>query len=396
MEISKLSKLITPSGTMAISNKARILREQGKPVIGFGAGEPDFPTPEYVVKDVQVAAEDTSNHKYSPVAGLTILKDEIVRTSKLYSGINLQQENILVSNGGKHAILTTFMSILNPGDEVLIPSPYWTTYPEAVKISGGNPIIVDTEFDDDFKVNTDQLDALKTSKTKILVWVSPSNPTGVVYTKEEAEKIYNWAFENNVWILSDELYEHLVYEGMTSPSPAQYDTELNNTIIINGVAKAYSMTGWRVGWIIANTDVIDMAKKIQSHATSNVSNISQIAAYSALKNGLNETKIMKESFNRRRLYAIEEFSNIENVNLIKSTGAFYLFPDVSYYSSNGVINGVHNSIDFCNWLLDEYFIAFVPGEVFGKNGFLRCSYALSDDDLHEGLSRFSKAIKEIQ
>ena len=396
MEISKLSKLITPSGTMAISNKARILREQGKPVIGFGAGEPDFPTPEYVVKDVQVAAEDTSNHKYSPVAGLTILKEEIVRTSKLYSGINVQQENILVSNGGKHAILTTFMSILNPGDEVLIPSPYWTTYPEAVKISGGNPIIVDTEFDDDFKVNTDQLDALKTPKTKILVWVSPSNPTGVVYTKEEAEKIYNWAFKNNVWILSDELYEHLVYEGMTSPSPAQYDTELNNTIIINGVAKAYSMTGWRVGWIIANTDVIDMAKKIQSHATSNVSNISQIAAYSALKNGLNETKIMKESFNRRRLYAIEEFSNIENVNLIKSTGAFYLFPDVSYYSSNGVINGVHNSIDFCNWLLDEYFIAFVPGEVFGKNGFLRCSYALSDDDLHEGLSRFSKAIKEIQ
>ena len=396
MEISKLSKLITPSGTMAISNKARILREQGKPVIGFGAGEPDFPTPEYVVKDVQVAAEDTSNHKYSPVAGLTILKEEIVRTSQLYSGINVQQENILVSNGGKHAILTTFMSILNPGDEVLIPSPYWTTYPEAVKISGGNPIIVDTEFDDDFKVNTEQLDALKTSKTKILVWVSPSNPTGVVYTKEEAEKIYNWAFENNVWILSDELYEHLVYEGMTSPSPAQYDTELNNTIIINGVAKAYSMTGWRVGWIIANTDVIDMAKKIQSHATSNVSNISQIAAYSALKNGLNETNIMKESFNRRRLYAIEEFSNIENVNLIKSTGAFYLFPDVSYYSSNGVINGVHNSIDFCNWLLDEYFIAFVPGEVFGKNGFLRCSYALSDDDLHEGLSRFSKAIKEIQ
>ena len=396
MEISKLSKLITPSGTMAISNKARILREQGKPVIGFGAGEPDFPTPEYVVKDVQVAAEDTSNHKYSPVAGLTILKEEIVRTSQLYSGINVQQENILVSNGGKHAILTTFMSILNPGDEVLIPSPYWTTYPEAVKISGGNPIIVDTEFDDDFKVNTDQLDALKTSKTKILVWVSPSNPTGVVYTKEEAEQIYNWAFENNVWILSDELYEHLVYEGMTSPSPAQYDTELNNTIIINGVAKAYSMTGWRVGWIIANTDVIDMAKKIQSHATSNDSNISQIAAYSALKNGLNETKIMKESFNRRRLYAIEEFSNIENVNLIKSTGAFYLFPDVSYYSSNGVINGVHNSIDFCNWLLDEYFIAFVPGEVFGKNGFLRCSYALSDDDLHEGLSRFSKAIKEIQ
>ena len=396
MEIAKLSKLITPSGTMAISNKARVLREQGKPVIGFGAGEPDFPTPEYVVKDVQVAAEDTSNHKYSPVAGLTILKEEIVKTSELYSGINVNQENVLVSNGGKHAILTTFMSILNPGDEVLIPSPYWTTYPEAVKISGGNPVIVDTEFGDDFKINTDQLDALKTSRTKVLVWVSPSNPTGVVYTKEEAEKIYTWAFENNVWILSDELYEHLVYEGKTSPSPAQYDTGLKNTIVINGVAKAYSMTGWRVGWIIANTEVIDMAKKIQSHATSNVSNISQIAAYSALKNGLDQTELMKESFNRRRLHAIEEFSNIENINLIKSTGAFYLFPDVSYYSSNGVISGVHNSIDFCNWLLDEYFIAFVPGEVFGKNGFLRCSYALSDDDLHEGLSRFSIAINDLK
>ncbi|MDC3392468.1 pyridoxal phosphate-dependent aminotransferase [Acidimicrobiia bacterium] len=396
MEIAKLSKLITPSGTMAISNKARVLREQGKPVIGFGAGEPDFPTPEYVIKDVQVAAEDTSNHKYSPVAGLTILKEEIVRTSELYSGLNINQENVLVSNGGKHAILTTFMSILNPGDEVLIPSPYWTTYPEAVKISGGNPVIVDTEFGDDFKINTDQLDALKTSRTKVLVWVSPSNPTGVVYTKEEAEKIYTWAFENNVWILSDELYEHLVYEGKTSPSPAQYDTGLKNTIVINGVAKAYSMTGWRVGWIIANTEVIDMAKKIQSHATSNVSNISQIAAYSALKNGLDQTELMKESFNRRRLHAIEEFSNIENINLIKSTGAFYLFPDVSYYSSSGVISGVHNSIDFCNWLLDEYFIAFVPGEVFGKNGFLRCSYALSDDDLHEGLSRFSKAINDLK
>tara|TARA_B110000438_G_scaffold59002_1_gene59068 strand:+ start:5859 stop:7064 length:1206 start_codon:yes stop_codon:yes gene_type:complete len=396
MEISKLNKLITPSGTMAISNKARKLKEQGKPVIGFGAGEPDFPTPQYVVEDVQLAAEDTSNHKYSPVAGLDILKEEIVRTSSLYSGINIGKENIVVSNGGKHAILTTFMSLLNPGDEVLIPSPYWTTYPEAVKISGGSPVIVNTEFDEDFKVNKNQLEAHKTSKTKVLVWVSPSNPTGVVYTKKEAEEIYNWAFENNIWILSDELYEHLVYEGVTSPSPAQYDKELKNTIVINGVAKAYSMTGWRVGWIIANKEVIDMAKKIQSHATSNVSNLSQIAAYSALKNGLDATNMMKESFNRRRINAINQFTQIENVELIKSTGAFYLFPNISYYCTNNVIQGVNNSVDFCNWLLDEYYIAFVPGEVFGMNGFLRCSYALSDADLNEGLSRFAKAIKDIK
>lgn len=396
MEISKLNKLITPSGTMAISNKARELKEQGKPVIGFGAGEPDFPTPQYVIEDVQLAAEDTSNHKYSPVAGLDILKKEIVRTSSLYSGINAGKENIVVSNGGKHAILTTFMSLLNPGDEVLIPSPYWTTYPEAVKISGGTPVIVNTEFDEDFKINKDQLEALKTSKTKVLVWVSPSNPTGVVYTKDEAEEIYNWAFENDIWILSDELYEHLVYEGVTSPSPAQYDKELKNTIVINGVAKAYSMTGWRVGWIIANKEVVDMAKKIQSHATSNVSNLSQIAAYSALKNGLDATNMMKESFNRRRINAINQFTQIENVELIKSTGAFYLFPNISYYCSNNVIQGVNNSVDFCNWLLDEYYIAFVPGEVFGMNGFLRCSYALSDADLNEGLSRFAKAIKDIK
>ncbi len=396
MKISKLSSLITPSGTMAISNKARLLREQGKPVIGFGAGEPDFPTPSYVIKDVQAAAENPAYHKYSPVAGLNILKDEIVRTSKSYSGIETASENVLVSNGGKHAILTTFMSILDPDDEVLIPSPYWTTYPEAVKISGGKPVIVDTFFEDDFKINVEQLNLLKTDRTKILVWVSPSNPTGVVYTKEEAERIYNWAFENDVWILSDELYEHLVYEGNTSPSPAQYDKELKNTIVINGVAKAYSMTGWRVGWIIANSEVIDMAKKIQSHATSNVSNLSQIAAYSALKNGLDETNIMKQSFNRRRLFAIEEFSKVENVKLIQSTGAFYLFPDISYYCSGNVINGVNSSIDFCNWLLEEYYIAFVPGEVFGKEGFFRCSYALSDENLEEGLKRFSKAIKDIK
>jgi aspartate/methionine/tyrosine aminotransferase len=396
MQISKLNELITPSGTMAISNKARLLKQQGKPVIGFGAGEPDFPTPNYVIKDVQIAAEDPVNHKYSPVAGLEILKDEIVRTSDLYSGINIQNDNVLVSNGGKQAILTAFLSILDQGDEVLIPAPYWTTYPEAVKISGGEPVIVDTSFEDDFKISTSQLDSLKTNKTKILVWVSPSNPTGVVYSKKEAEDIYQWAFENDIWILSDELYEHLVYEGTTSPSPARYDTDLKNTIVINGVAKAYSMTGWRVGWIIANTDVINMAKKIQSHATSNVSNLSQIAAYSALKNGLDETEIMKKSFNRRRMFAIEEFSKIEKVNLIKPLGAFYLFPDISYYCNDKVIPGVNNSIDFCNWLLDEHYIAFVPGEVFGKNGYLRCSYALSDENLKEGLERFAKAIKSLK
>ena len=394
MDISKLNSLITPSGTMAISNKAKELKEEGKPVIGFGAGEPDFSTPSYVIEDVKKAAEDPKNHKYTAVAGLEILRNEISRTTSIYSNFDSDPNNIVITNGGKQAIFNSLIAILDPGDEVLIPTPYWTTYPEAVKISGGVPNFVETNYQDNFKVSVEQLEENRTDKTKALVWVSPSNPTGIVYSKEEAEKIYEWAFKNNLWIISDELYEHLVYEGETSPSPAIYDPQFKNTIVVNGVAKSYAMTGWRVGWIIGNSDVINMSKKIQSHATSNVANLSQIAALSALKNGLNETNKMKEAFNKRRLYALKAFKNIKNINLVEPTGAFYLFPDISYYC-DGKIKNVSNSIEFCNWLLDEHYIAFVPGEVFGVNGYLRCSYALSDDDLAEGLKRFSEALNNL-
>ena len=394
MDISKLNKIITPSGTMAISNKAKMLKKEGKPVIGFGAGEPDFPTPSYVIDDVKAAAENPENHKYTAVAGLEILRNEIANTTSLYSGFESDPNNIVVSNGGKHAIFTTLISILDQNDEVLIPAPYWTTYPEAVKIIGGTPKIVTTTFQENFKVTVEQLNENLTDRTKALVWVSPSNPTGVVYTKKEAELIYEWAFKNNIWIISDELYEHLVYEGEKTPSPAIYDPKFSNTIVINGVAKAYSMTGWRVGWIIGNDEVINIAKKIQSHSTSNVANLSQIAATSALKNGLDETNKMKEAFDKRRLLALDIFNNLENVKISKPNGAFYLFPDISYYC-NEKIKNVSNSIDFCNWLLDEHYIAFVPGEVFGAEGYLRCSYALSDNDLNEGLSRFSEAVKNL-
>ena len=394
MDISKLNKIITPSGTMAISNKAKILKKEGKPVIGFGAGEPDFPTPSYVIDDVKAAAENPENHKYTAVAGLEILRNEIAKTTSLYSGFESDPNNIVISNGGKHAIFNTLISILDQNDEVLIPAPYWTTYPEAVKIAGGVPKIVTTSFQDNFKVTVEQLNENLTDKTKALVWVSPSNPTGVVYTKKEAELIYEWAFKNNIWIISDELYEHLVYEGEKTPSPAIYDPNFQNTIVINGVAKAYSMTGWRVGWIIGNDDVINIAKKIQSHATSNVANLSQIAATSALKNGLDETNKMKEAFDKRRIFALDIFNNIKNIKISKPNGAFYLFPDISYYC-NEKIKNVSSSIDFCNWLLDEHYIAFVPGEVFGAEGYLRCSYALSDNDLNEGLSRFSEAVKDL-
>ena len=393
MDISKLDQKIKPSGTMAISNKSRELKSQGKPVIGFGAGEPDFPSPDYVVEAAIKAAADPKNHKYSPAAGLESLRQIIAKTTKDYSGFEINSDNVIVSNGGKQSILTAFLSILDPGDEVIIPAPYWTTYPEAVKIAGGNPVFIETEKSNNFKVTVEQLEKSKSKNTKMLVWCSPSNPTGVVYSKEEAEEIYEWIFKNDLWILSDELYEHLVYEGETSPSPAIYDPELKNTIVVNGVSKSYSMTGWRVGWLIGNKSVIGLGKKIQSQATSNVSNVSQLAAEAALLNGLEVTNEMKIAFNRRRLFATEKINSIPNLNVVDSTGAFYLFVDVSHYCSGK--NGLNTSEEFCDWLLENYFIAFVPGEVFGTPGFMRLSYALSDEDLDSGLSRLSEAIDNL-
>ena len=393
MDISKLDQKIKPSGTMAISNKSRELKSQGKPVIGFGAGEPDFPSPDYVVDAAIKAAADPKNHKYSPAAGLESLRQVIAKTTKDYSGFEINSDNVIVSNGGKQSILTAFLSILDPGDEVIIPAPYWTTYPEAVKIAGGTPVFIETEKSNNFKVTVEQLEKSKSKNTKMLVWCSPSNPTGVVYSKEEAEEIYEWIFKNDLWILSDELYEHLVYEGETSPSPAIYDPELKNTIIVNGVSKSYSMTGWRVGWLIGKKSVIGLGKKIQSQATSNVSNVSQLAAEAALLNGLEVTNEMKIAFNRRRLFATEKINSIPNLNVVDSTGAFYLFVDVSHYCSGK--NGLNTSEEFCDWLLENYFIAFVPGEVFGTPGFMRLSYALSDEDLDNGLSRLSEAIDNL-
>ena len=393
MDISKLDQKIKPSGTMAISNKSRELKSQGKPVIGFGAGEPDFPSPDYVVDAAIKAAADPKNHKYSPAAGLESLRQIIAKTTKDYSGFDINSDNVIVSNGGKQSILTAFLSTLDPGDEVIIPAPYWTTYPEAVKIAGGTPVFIETEKSNNFKVTVEQLEKSKTKNTKMLVWCSPSNPTGVVYSKEEAEEIYEWIFKNDLWILSDELYEHLVYEGETSPSPAIYDPELKNTIIVNGVSKSYSMTGWRVGWLIGNKSVIGLGKKIQSQATSNVSNVSQLAAEAALLNGLEVTNEMKIAFNRRRLFATEKINSIPNLNVVNSTGAFYLFVDVSHYCTEK--NGLNTSEEFCDWLLENYFIAFVPGEVFGTPGFMRLSYALSDEDLDNGLSRLSEAIDNL-
>jgi aspartate/methionine/tyrosine aminotransferase len=379
---------------MAISNKARELKAQGKPVIGFGAGEPDFPSPDYVVEAAKEAIQDPKNHKYSPVAGLASLRSEIARTTLEYSGFEVDPNNILVSNGGKQAIITCLMAILNPTDEVIIPAPYWTTYPEAVKIAGGNPVFIKSSKEQDFKIDVAMLEEARTDKTKLLIWCSPSNPTGVVYSKDEANAIYQWVFDNNIWIMSDELYEHLVYEGVTTPSPAMIDKDLNNTLIINGVSKAYSMTGWRVGWLIANSEVLGLAKKIQSQATSNVTNISQLAAESALKNGLDVTNEMKIAFERRRNYAIKKIKSIKNLSVVNGTGAFYLYVDVNFYCTGKFLK-INSSEDLCNWLIENYYIAFVPGEVFGTNGFMRLSYALSDEELEDGLERLATAINDL-
>ena len=395
-DISKINDNIAPSATMEITAKARELKSLGKPVIGFGAGEPDFPTPSYIVEDAKKAAENPIFHKYSPVNGLPSLREEIARTAEEYSGYKISPDNALVTNGGKQAIITAFMSILNPQDEVIIPKPYWTTYPEAVKIAGGKPIFIESSITSNFKVTKEQLEEARTENTKVLVWTSPSNPTGAVYSPKESKEIYEWALSNNLWIMSDELYEHFVYEGDPTPSPAIIDSELRNTLIINGVSKAYSMTGWRVGWLIGNNEVINVSKKIQSHGVSNVSNISQAAAESALKNGLDETLKMKDAINRRRLLAVDILSNTKYIQTNTPNGAFYIYPDVSKVIEKRVIKNVNSSYDLCNWLLEELHIAFVPGEAFGTPGFIRCSYALGDDDLNEGLSRLSKSFNDFQ
>lgn len=385
---------IAESATLAVDAKAKALKAAGEPVIGFGAGEPDFPTPAHIVEAAVAACRDPKNHRYSPAAGLPELREAIVAKTLRDSGWQTTASQVLVTNGGKHAVYNTFEALLNPGDEVLLPAPYWTTYPEPVALAGGKTVVLPTDAQSGFKVTVDQLAAARTPATKALVFVSPSNPTGAVYSRDETEAIGRWALEHGIWVITDEIYEHLVYGGREFHSIATLVPELEDRLVIlNGVAKTYAMTGWRVGWMIGPPDLIKAATNLQSHSTSNVANVSQRAALAALTGDLSAVAEMRAAFDRRRQRMYALLNEIDGVYCPEPEGAFYAFP-----SFEGVlgrtINGrtASSTTELAEIILEEVKVAVVPGEAFGAPGYFRFSFALGDDDLVEGIERIADLI----
>ncbi len=392
--VSDLLGGLAPSATLAVDAKAKALKAAGEPVIGYGVGEPDFPTPAHIVEAAAVACYVPSNHKYTPTAGLPELREAIAEKTLRDSGVSVKPSQVLVTNGGKHAVATGFMTLLNPGDECIIPAPYWTTYPEAVYLAGATPVPVMTSQENGFRLTVEDLERVRTPKTKLVVFVSPSNPTGAVVAAEEVAAIGRWAAEHDIWIMADEIYEHLTYGDAKHVSIAAVAPELGDRwIIVNGVAKTYSMTGWRIGWMIGAPDVMDAAINYQSQTTSNISNISQRAAIAALNGGLDEVYAMREAFDRRRQTMVAMLNSIEGVHCPVPEGAFYCFPNVSELLGRSFGGQVANSsAELATVLLDTIKIAVVPGEAFGAPGFFRFSYALSDDQLAEGLERFASFV----
>ncbi|GAA3028449.1 pyridoxal phosphate-dependent aminotransferase [Kitasatospora albolonga] len=389
---------IAESATLAVDAKAKALKAAGRPVIGFGAGEPDFPTPDYIVAAAVEACQDPKNHRYTPAGGLPELKAAIAAKTLRDSRYEVDASQVLVTNGGKQAIYEAFAAILDPGDEVIIPAPYWTTYPEAVKLAGGVPVDVVSDETTGYKVSVEQLEAARTEQTKVVLFVSPSNPTGAVYTEAEAEAIGRWALEHGLWVLTDEIYEHLVYGDATFTSlPALLPELADKCIVVNGVAKTYAMTGWRVGWLIGPKDVVNAAANLQSHATSNVSNVAQRAALAAVSGDLSAVDEMKEAFDRRRKTIVRMLNEIEGVLCPEPEGAFYAYPSVKELLGKE-IRGKRpaTSAELAALILDEAEVAVVPGEAFGTPGYLRLSYALGDADLVEGISRMQKLLGEAR
>jgi len=389
--LSKRITSIAESATLKVDAKAKALKAEGRPVISFAAGEPDFPTPAHVVDAALAAVNDPANHRYTPAAGLPALREAIAKKTLRDSGWEVSANQIVVTNGGKQAVYQACATLLDPGDEMLLPAPYWTTYPEAITLAGGKPVVVFAGADQDYKVTVEQLEAARTPKTKALMFVSPSNPTGAVMTLEETQAIGEWAVQHGIWVIADEIYQNLVYEqglehavSIAEAAPAVQD----RCILVNGVAKTYAMTGWRLGWMVGPQDAITAAANLQSHLSSNVSNISQLAGLAALEGDQTAAQEMRDAFNNRRRVIVDGLNAIEGVFCPEPTGAFYVYPDVT-----GLLNREWagrtptTSLELADLILDECEVAAVPGEAFGPSGYLRFSYALGDADLAEGLSR---------
>ncbi len=384
---------IAESATLAVDAKAKALKAKGENVIGFGAGEPDFPTPENIVEAAVRACRDPKHHKYSPAAGLPELREAIAVKTKRDSGFECQASQVLVTNGGKHAVFTAFAALCDPGDEVICPAPYWTTYPEAITLAGGVPVVVMTDETTGFKVTIEQLDAALTPRTKVLLFVSPDNPSGAIYSPEEVEAIGRWAVDKGVWVLTDEIYEHLVYGDHRFVSMPTVVPELaNQCVIVNGVAKTYAMTGWRVGWMIGPSDVMKASINFQSHSTSNVTNVAQIAALEAVSGDLSAVAMMREAFQRRAITMHRMLNEIPGVTAIEPQGAFYCYPNFTSLlgrplGPKGTVSAT--TLELADTILDEAKVAFVPGEAFGTPGYARFSFAMADADMEEGIRRIA-------
>ncbi len=392
--VSARLSAIAPSATLAVDAKAKAMRAAGDDVVGFGAGEPDFPTPAHIVEAAAEACRDPKNHRYSPAGGLPELKEAIAAKTARDSGFEVEASQVLVTNGGKHAVYTAFAALCDPGDEVLLPAPYWTTYPEAITLAGGVPVVIDTTDETGFKVTIDQLDAARTARTKILLFVSPDNPSGAIYSPAEVKAIGEWAVEHGIWVITDEIYEHLVYGNHEFASmPTLVPDLAEQCLVVNGVAKTYAMTGWRVGWMIGPGDVIKASSNFQSHATSNVANVSQRAALAAVAGPLDDVVMMREAFTRRGTTMHGMLNEIEGVTCIEPQGAFYCFPNFSGLLGRD-INGrsASTTLELADLVLEEAKVAFVPGEAFGAPGYARFSFALGDDDMAEGIRRIAALV----
>jgi aspartate/methionine/tyrosine aminotransferase len=394
--VSQRIGAISESATLAVDAKAKALKAAGRDVIGFGAGEPDFPTPDPIVEAAIAACRDPKMHHYTPAGGLPELKAAIVAKTARDSSYDVSPGQVLVTNGGKQAVYQAFATLLDPGDEVLLPAPYWTTYPECIKLAGGVPVEVATDESTGYLASVEQLEAARTPRTKVLLFCSPSNPTGAVYPRTAVEAIGRWAVEHGLWVLTDEIYEHLTYDGATAASmPAVVPELADRCVVVNGVAKTYAMTGWRVGWMLGPADVVKAATNLQSHATSNVSNVAQAAALAALRGDLSAAAEMRTAFDRRRRTMVRMLAEIPGVTCPEPLGAFYCFPSVKGVLGRA-LRGVtpHTSAELAELVLDEAEVAVVPGEAFGAPGYFRLSYALGDDDLVEGVTRLAKLLGE--